>query len=480
MTRGLSVVTMGWPIGPYETVMGVILLMTIPLQRLLTRDEPGMRVALADLLEEIREKGYKWHISVYLIMYGFKAFIDQHNEAIKPRVGGFTHYVHGLEGEVTLWVQESFRNDLLSDVLSFHYLFVYLFLIWFSPIYYILCRDEVMADKAVLNYFVIYVLAVPLYLFFNVEVTSSYIPEMDALMYHNSWNLFFFTEVDPLDNGIPSLHVGIPLGLLIINRLHVRDLEIDIGEWRHREFDLFIAANIPIYLFSIQYLGIHWISDVIPGAILATVCALFAHNIQPQLRGVRDNGWTSLIPSKRVTYTAVVFSMAGTLMLLAVIVDGPGTNDEAPTMRVGPGDVNLEVIEVHSLWHPADVEVSNVGGEAVEVLIIHRDAVENHAKDGEIDWTAFSEQEARLLGPGEILSKQVETPSVFDGHYVLVTHQGDSGIGEVRITIEYVDGGLLWSAILFSIPAFAVTGLVIGKLYFSEDEMGEEITNEES
>ena len=39
------------------------------------------------------------------------------------------------------------------------------------------------------NYFVVYVLAVPLYLFFNVEVTSSFIPGMDALLYHDSWYL---------------------------------------------------------------------------------------------------------------------------------------------------------------------------------------------------------------------------------------------------------------------------------------------------
>ena len=471
---------MAWPFGPYETVMGIILLMTVPLQRLLTRDEPEMRVAFSDLLEEIRERGYKWHISVYLVMYGFKAFIDQHNEAIKPRVGGFTHYVHGLEGGVTLWVQETFRNDLLSDALSFHYLFVYMFLIWFGPMYYILCRDEVMADKAVLNYFVIYILAVPLYLFFNVEVTSSFIPGMDALMYHKSWNLFFFTEVDPLDNGFPSLHVGIPIGLLIINRLHVRELGIKIGEWRHREFDLFVAVNIPIYLFSIQYLGIHWVSDVIPGAILAIICALFTQSIQPKLRGVRENGWPSMAPPKRVAYTSAAFSLLGTLILLAVVVDGPGTDDEVPTMRVGPGDVNLDVIEVHSLWHPADVEVSNVGDEIVQVLIIHRDAVEDHAKDGRIDWLSLSDGDVHVLEPGEILSEQVETPSVFDGHYVLVTHQGDSGIGEVRISIEYVDGSLLWSAIISSVPAFAITGLVIGELYFSEDEVSEEISNEES
>ena len=465
---------MEWPFGPYETVMGVILLTTIPFQRALTRDEPGMRVPFSDLLTEIREKGYKWHISVYLLMYVFKAFIDQHNEAIKPRVGGYTHYVHGLEGEVTLWVQETFRSDLLSDLLSFHYLFVYLFLIWFSPMYYILSRDEVMADKAVLNYFVAYILAVPLYLFFNVEVTSSFIPGMDALMYHESWNLFFFTEVDPLDNGFPSLHVGIPLGLLIINRLHVRGQGIEISEWRHREFDLFVAINVPIYLFSIQYLGIHWISDVIPGVILALVCALFSHTIQPKLRTLGENGIGSLIPTKRVSYMAGIFSVFGTIILLAVVVDGPGTDDQTPTMRVGAGDVNLDVIEVHSLWHPVELEVVNVGDEVVEVLVIHREMVEEHANDGRIDWSALNSDGASSLGPGDFLREEVETPSVSDGHYVLVTNQGDNGIGEVRITIKYVDEGLLWTALFSSIPAFAIIGMVAGSLIFSEDEMSEQ------
>ena len=469
---------MEWVFGPYETVMGTILLMTIPLQRLLTRDEKEMRVPISELFAEIREKGYKWHISIFVVMYGFKAFIDQHNEAIKPRVGGFTHYVHGFEGEFTLWVQETFRNGVLSDVLSFHYLFIYLFLIWFSPMYYILCRDEVMADKAVLNYFVAYVLAVPLYLFFNIEVTSSFLPGMDALMYHRSWNLFFFTEADPLDNGFPSLHVGIPLGLLIINRLHVRDLGIEMREWRHREFDLFVAANVPIYLFSIQYLGIHWISDVVPGAILAIICALFAHNIQPKLRSLRENGFSSLLPSREVAYTSAAFSLIGTLILLGVVVDGPGTDEDTPTMRVGPGDVNLDVVEVHSLWHPAEVGIRNVGDEDVEVLIIHRDAVERHAQDGVIDWASLSDGDVRLLEPGDSLDEQIETPSVYDGHFVLVTNQGDSGVGEVRVTIEYVDGSLLWSAIISSIPSFAITGLVIGWMYFSEDEVREKIANE--
>ena len=201
--------------------------------------------------------------------------------------------------------------------------------------------------------------------------------------------------------------------------------------------------------------------------ILALICALFAHEIQPKLRNLRDEGWSSLAHPKNVSYTAAAFSVIGTLILVFVIIDGPGTNENEPTMRVGPGDVNLDVIEVHSLWHPAEVEAKNVGSEEVQVLVIHRDMVEEHARGGRIDWSAFSNRDIQILSPGESYQVEVETPSVLDGHYVLVSNQGDDGIGEVRITVEYVDGELIWTGVLSSVPSFAISGLVVGRMIWS-------------
>jgi hypothetical protein len=370
-------------------MMLVILLSTIPLRNLLTRDEPDKRLALSELPAEIRAKGYHWHISLYVFMYAVKLIIDHHGEPMKARVGGYTHWIHGLEGEFTLLVQETFRNDLLTDVLSFHYLFLYLFVIWFLPMYMILVRDHVMADKAALNYLTIYILAIPLYLFFNIEVTSSYIPGMDALLYHDSFYLEFFTNNDPMDNGIPSLHFGLPIGLLIINRLHVRELGISIREWRHREFDLFIQLNLVIYLFSIQYLGIHWIVDIVPGVILAVICAVFVHAWQPRIRARLENGWKSLIPERRSLTTAAVFALLCTSALAVFAVDGAGTEEDTPNIRFGPGDVNIDTIEVHSLWDPVGVEVRNVGEAPVYVVIVDRSHVVPHTDRGFVDWDSI-------------------------------------------------------------------------------------------
>jgi len=479
---------MWWPIGPYGTMMLVILLSTIPLRNLLTRDEPDKRLALSELPAEIRAKGYHWHISLYVVMYAVKLIIDHHGEPMKARVGGYTHWIHGLEGEFTLLVQETFRNDLLTDVLSFHYLFLYLFVIWFLPMYMILVRDHVMADKAALNYLTIYILAIPLYLFFNIEVTSSYIPGMDALLYHDSFYLEFFTNNDPMDNGIPSLHFGLPIGLLIINRLHVRELGISIREWRHREFDLFIQLNLVIYLFSIQYLGIHWIVDIVPGVILAVICAVFVHAWQPRIRARLENGWKSLIPERRSLTTAAVFALLCTSALAVFAVDGAGTEEDTPNIRFGPGDVNIDTIEVHSLWDPVGVEVRNVGEAPVYVVIVDRIHVVPHTDRGFVDWDSIvagsalnPDFQSVILDAGESWAAEVSTPSIFDTHLILCRVAGVAdGVGELRITMDYVDDELIWSALLLSVPAFLITGLVIDQVIRrSEGEMGEQRSDEE-
>ena len=458
---------MDWPIGPYGTSMGALLLMTLPIHFFLTRDEKDRRVSLRELTNEIKKKGYWWHILLYVLMFIYKAMIDHHNEPMKDRVGGFTHWIYAIEGDWTNNLQEFFLNDTLTNVLSGHYLFMYLFMIWFSPMYYILCRDEVMADKAALNYLVIYLLSVPLYLFFNVEVTSTYLPDMDALLYHDTFTLAFFTDNDPMDNAIPSLHVGLPISLLIINRLHCRDLGINLKDWRHKEFDLFVSINVIIYLFSIQYLGIHWFVDIIPGILLAVLTSSFVHSIQPIIRARTENGLSSLLPNRNQFIASILTILICSTWLITGVVDGPGTDENEANMRVGIGDINLDTIEVHTLWDPVYIDVSNVGGNELEILLIQRDNVEQHVEKGIFNWDSFvSEGELILLEVNNSIQFEVIPDNLFDVYIILVrisdsANLDSEAMGEVRITPHYVDDELLWTSFLVSLPAFIITGIVI-------------------
>ena len=99
--------------------MGLLLALTLPLHLFWTRKNPDYRVTPSELISEIKTRGYVWHISLYLAMFLFKAFTDYHNEPLKAMVGGFTHVVYSIEADLVFHIQERFRNDLVSEILSF-------------------------------------------------------------------------------------------------------------------------------------------------------------------------------------------------------------------------------------------------------------------------------------------------------------------------------------------------------------------------
>ena len=426
-----------------------------------TRKNPDYRVTPSELISEIKTRGYIWHISLYLAMFLFKAFTDYHNEPLKAMVGGFTHVVYSIEADLVFHIQERFRNGLVSEILSLHYLFAYLFIIWYPPMHYILSKDPDLADLAAMNYFVIYLLAVPFYLFFNVEVTSSFIPGVDALMYHDGWNIEFFTSNDPLDNGIPSLHVGLPISLLMIHRAYTRQRGIDISEWRHRGLDVFIISNVAIYLFSILYLGIHWVSDVIPGLILAVICSRFCIYIQPILRG---GGMRGALKVMRQNTRPILVSITVGAILLMGTVEGPGTNPANPDFRMEGDDVRLEILEVHSLDQPVIITVENLGQVSVQALLADIENVEPHADRGIIDFDSVIPMGAySMLRPGSTWTLEYTPESITENKVILFkAATTESGVAEVSLLNEYPDSDrLLFSGFLISMFSFVIAGASI-------------------
>ncbi len=426
-----------------------------------TRKNPDYRVTPSELISEIKSRGYVWHISLYLAMFLFKAFTDYHNEPLKAMVGGFTHVVYSIEADLVFHIQERFRNGLVSEILSLHYLFAYLFIIWYPPMHYILSKDPDLADLAAMNYFVIYLLAVPFYLFFNVEVTSSFIPGVDALMYHDGWNIEFFTSNDPLDNGIPSLHVGLPISLLMIHRAYTRQRGIDISEWRHRGLDVFIMSNVAIYLFSILYLGIHWVSDVIPGLILAVICSRFCIYIQPILRG---GGMRGALKVMRQNTRPILVSITVGAILLMGTVEGPGTNPANPDFRMEGDDVRLEILEVHSLDQPVIITVENLGQVSVQALLADIENVEPHADRGIIDFDSVIPMGAySMLRPGSTWTLEYTPESITENKVILFkAATTESGVAEVSLLNEYPDSDrLLFSGFLISMFSFVIAGASI-------------------
>ena len=149
---------------PYWVMMGLIFFLTPITCWLFSRNHTESRVPLKRTFNEMWDKKYYLHVMGYLAIFIWKKVTDGLNEPIKTSTGHYTDWVHGLEGELVLWVQNTFQNVVFTDILNFHYLFIYLFLIYVTTIYYMYTGERDLTDKVTLNYLLIYALAVPYYL----------------------------------------------------------------------------------------------------------------------------------------------------------------------------------------------------------------------------------------------------------------------------------------------------------------------------
>ena len=69
--------------------------------------------------------------------------------------------------------------------------------------YFAYSGDRDMTDKVTINYLLIYWQC--LTTCSSMLKSSSWIPGMDAFVYHEGWYTVFYALHDPLDNAVPSL-----------------------------------------------------------------------------------------------------------------------------------------------------------------------------------------------------------------------------------------------------------------------------------
>ena len=174
---------------------------------------PWAKVTLHGFIDFLRR--YWLHFGIVLSIYNAKDFLDEVDRILMANTDGMlnmTPWIYAIEGDMALWVQETFRADWLTDFMTHFYVVGFMVICYVSIFYFAYFDDRYIADRITLTIFWVYVLAIPFYLFFNVHVTGNYIPGMETLAYNhtpeiNDW----FHRIDPLTNGMPSLHIGFPL-----------------------------------------------------------------------------------------------------------------------------------------------------------------------------------------------------------------------------------------------------------------------------
>jgi len=235
---------------------------------------PWAKVTMHGFIDFIRR--YWLHIGIVLIIYNAKDFLDEVDRILMANTDGMlnmTPWIYAVEGDMALWVQETFMADWLTAFLTHFYVVGFMVICYVSVFYFAYFDDRYMADRISLAIFWVYVLAIPFYLFFNVHVTGNYIPGMETLAYNhtpeiNDW----FHRIDPLTNGMPSLHIAFPFAVWLCLLRFDTD-----GRWIVYRRILF--GFILLTAFCILYLGIHWFMDIIGGMIVAAVAVNIANKM---------------------------------------------------------------------------------------------------------------------------------------------------------------------------------------------------------
>lgn len=174
----------------------------------------------------------------------------------------FTSLVFGLEGHFVQHVQQLFYSPWLTPIIVFFYIFMLQSVLAASLGVYLLDKNRVMLYATCYTIMLVYAVAIPFYLFFPVNEVWSYAP---AGVRFTMLDVFprFEQEYRPLsglNNCFPSLHTAIAVSTAL--------LAYRSG---NRRWMVIATISAVMIVLGIFYLGIHWLTDMLGGTLLAVI-----------------------------------------------------------------------------------------------------------------------------------------------------------------------------------------------------------------
>ncbi|NRB11641.1 MAG: inositol phosphorylceramide synthase [Candidatus Thalassarchaeum sp.] len=357
---------------------------------------PYAKLRLEGFIDMFRR--YWAHMIVVFSVYLWKDLLDGMDRVLMASTKlDMTPYVYAIEGDIVLWVQQELRNAALDQMLTHFYVMGFMTATFASFLYPIYFDDRHMADRVSLSMFWVYIISIPFFLFFNVGVTGDHIPAMQTIAYDLTPEIHnWFTRIDPFSNGMPSLHIGLPFAIWLTMQRWDED-----GRWVN--YRNFLIVFMLVTAFSIIYLGIHWIVDIIGGMAVAILAVeltakthssiwrvaderLFSRRLAraiadpgKSLRGTLSSVYSVFEPLKEpnkrqtsVIIATLLLSTAFVLLWDATHQDFPVEGVEWPTSAAGSDGWLVSVEEVPdgsleiSVWNVSDEVSSVVSGAAWE------------------------------------------------------------------------------------------------------------------
>jgi membrane-associated phospholipid phosphatase len=175
----------------------------------------------------------------------------------------FTPSIYSLEGDFVAWFQQLFKNDTISTITTFIYVCIFTSLMVASLFIYTYQKNYKMFYAVCYAIIFNYLIAIPFYLFFSVNEVWSFRSDVYPLMLHAFPS--FETAYRPtsgIANCFPSLHTSISVSMAFV--------AMRSG---NKFWGRFALVSCFCIIFSIFYLGIHWLTDMCAGLVLGVVAA---------------------------------------------------------------------------------------------------------------------------------------------------------------------------------------------------------------
>lgn len=169
----------------------------------------------------------------------------------------YANTIQSIEGNIVFWFSQHWTPALLY-FFAIMYIAVYPFTLWFAPTYFLLLDQKKAIKSLAYGLLIIYLIALPFYLFMPITNVYKFYGAESALNTAIPSVENFFYSTTTSNNCLPSLHTA----MTII-------VAYSISLTGNKKFTYFGYFCMICVIISVMYLSIHWIMDVISGALLA-------------------------------------------------------------------------------------------------------------------------------------------------------------------------------------------------------------------